>query len=169
MLKAGSLQRLHREAEAEPVFQELLAHLDQLPSDAMRHDVLLAAAQCGATRGYSAIGRPFREAAKARTDGIRGAIEFAGVLYRDDRLAEAIATLRVGEQTTKELLFLASLYSSEKEFATAAEVCREALVAAPYDLPALAGWPTILIGGTTGRRPPRRIAACSSVPRKTRR
>ncbi len=64
-------------------------------------------------------------------------IEFAGVLYRDDRLAEAIATLRVGEQTTKELLFLASLYSSEKEFATAAEVCREALVAAPDDLPAL--------------------------------
>ena len=66
-------------------------------------------------------------------------VEFAGMLYRDGRLQDGVDILRQGEQTVKELLFLASIYSSEKQFGQAVDVCREALVKSPDDLPALRG------------------------------
>ena len=41
------------------------------------------------------------------------------MLYRDGRLQDGVDILRQGEQTVKELLFLASIYSSEKQFGQA--------------------------------------------------
>jgi cellulose synthase/poly-beta-1,6-N-acetylglucosamine synthase-like glycosyltransferase/tetratricopeptide (TPR) repeat protein len=139
-LKAGSLQRLHRESEAELAFEKLLTHLDQLPDQAMQRDVLLAAARNAAQlENFSESVARFERLEKLAPLACEARLEFAGVLYRDGRLDEAVATLRSGEQSTKELLFLASLYSSEKQFARAANVCREALDKSPDDLSAMRG------------------------------
>src|SRR5262249_39575255 len=94
-LKAGSLQRLRRQDEAEPVFKDLLTKLPALPSDEVRREVVLAAARNAAMLDDFPLAVERFEILKTQGGFDEQArLEYVGVLYRVGRLEEAIKTLK---------------------------------------------------------------------------
>ncbi len=139
-LKAGSLQRLHRESEAEPVFRDLLAHLNDLADDDMRREVLLAAARNAAALDDFPLSlarfEQLKELGAFTADAAR---EYAGVLFHVGRIDDAVRLLTQQKPNAQELLLLASIYSSEKQFSLASDTYRQVLQETPDDLQALRG------------------------------
>jgi len=139
-LKAGSLQGLHRESEAETIFTRLLADLKQLPNDEMRRDVVLAAARNAAQLDLLPLAvERFKQLEQFGPYSPDVRAELAGVLYQMNKVDEAITLIKQGKRTSPELLLLASIYSSERQFAHAASIYRQVLEREPNDLRALRG------------------------------
>ena len=139
-LKAGSLQGLHREPEAELIFEKLLADLRQLPNDEMRCDVIMAAARNAAQLENLPLAvERFQQLNQFGPLSSDARIEMAGILYELQRVNDAVTLLQEGKRTPNELMLLASIYSSEKQFAQAAKTYRQVLEQEPLDLQAMRG------------------------------
>ena len=146
-LKAESLQNLKRENEAEVIYRQLLAKLDQFYDDHSRWTLVLAAA-----RNASNLGN-FPEAMKRYKDLERygvlsdaARIEYAGVLFQAGHADEAAQLLEQSSPTLADLRLLGSIYSSGSRFSKAIDVYHRLLAIQPDDPLALRGLADNLCG-----------------------
>jgi len=146
-LKAESLQNLHREREADVIFRQLLAKLDQFYDDHSRWNLILAAARNAAHLGdLSEAAQRYKELDKYGILSDAARIEYAGVLFQDGQAQEAAELLEQTTPSAEDLRLLGSIFSSEKQFAKAITVYKRLLAIQPDDPLALRGLAANLCG-----------------------
>ncbi len=139
-LKAESLQNLHREKEAEIIYRQLLAKLDQFYDDHCRWDLVFSAARNAANLGElpEAI-RRYKDLEKYGILSDAARIEFAGVLFQAGQADAAAQLLEQNSPTLHDLRLLGSIYSSGSQFSKAIDVYNRLLAIQPDDPLALRG------------------------------
>jgi len=133
-LKADRLQNLHQPQEADAIYDNLLAELDQFYDDRSRWDVVLSAARNAANPGDlpEAIRRyELLSNYGILTDAAR--LEYAGVLSKAGKVAEAEHLLDRGSPLPQDLRLLATIYTTHKQFSKAVAVYRRLLKISPDD------------------------------------
>jgi len=146
-LKAESLQNLRREEEAEVIYRQLLAKLDQFYDDHSRWNLVLAAARNASNLGHlSDALKRYKELEGFGSLSDAARIEYAGVLSQAGLADEAAQLLEQSSPTVQDLRLLGSIYSSVGNFSKAIDVYNRLLAIQPNDPLALRGLADNLCG-----------------------